>query len=1026
MRDKKIWIFNAGLSFDGNPKWLFMYIIKHRKDITPYWFCYTKESMQYIRKLGFKAYLFQSKQAERIGGKAGVYVVNQRKEVFQKYLDGITVLNLWHGVGCKAIEKNVKSGVLDEGIAKKNIINGKIYQNNELFLVTSPLMERHFTECCSLNRDHIVRNGYPCCCLDEKIETYDHDILRGRNLPDNTKIAVYAPTYREDTLVHFFSDAIPRIEELVECLSEKNMVLIFKMHPKMEKDFQYLNIKKAYLNCPWLIFWDNSNDIYEIFHKIDLAIIDYSSIFYDMIAHGVKHFIRYIFDYEDKEKVRDFVFDYMEMTCGPVCKDFDDLLEALSNYHKVDLDHELCRIKKLFWEYEEGHSLNEIIEQAIEFQPCEESTLPTLYSFDIFDTLIARSTLQPIGVFWYVQEKVSGSLVNFPQYFRDNYFKIRPWCEKDAREYYRKSQLYRNSDKLEISFVQIFEHMKRVYHLTEEQTALLKEWEMEAEYRTSIPIIENIDLLKELVGNGEQVVLISDMYLPEEFIKKLLKKADPVLGQIPLFLSSTCGYQKTTKRLFLEVYHSLNYNFGQWIHYGDNQHADINMPGRLGITTVKIPVKKFNKYENTLISFINTYDAFQVGRMLLDARTGTDEYTDIEMFAFRQVAFYFVPYVNWVIRHALEHGLECLYFISRDGHYLKRIADVIIEERHYAIKTKYIYGSRKVWRIPSQLDSIDEEFWSEFGNFVDITDYEHLLAAAALTEEEFAGMFPSLMYLKNEKVISGETLRMLRETLRSSKEYRNYLLGIAKERRVIVEKYLRQEINFEEKYAFVEFWARGYMQTCLARILWNMQGRSDDNIFYYARSIYPTHGNLIRYNFTGNTFSMIFIETYFANVPYKTVSAYEESGERVEPVIIPCENSMELHEAMERCLPEFARRYVRLNFQEEEAIDRALFDFGLSYFHRHPNDPIWIKFFAGLKDSVSAFGEPIEWAPPRRWKDVVGTICGRKFVTKNHKWSIQRSSKSIKKAYKFYVKHLRGKKVVKKVQRLLTKIADKK
>ena len=170
--------------------------------------------------------------------------------------------------------------------------------------------------------------------------------------------------------------------------------------------------KKAYLNCPWLIFWDNSNDIYEIFHKIDLAIIDYSSIFYDMIAHGVKHFIRYIFDYEDKEKVRDFVFDYMEMTCGPVCKDFDDLLEALSNYHKVDLDHELCRIKKLFWEYEEGHSLNEIIEQAIEFQPCEESTLPTLYSFDIFDTLIARSTLQPIGVFWYVQEKVSGSLVN--------------------------------------------------------------------------------------------------------------------------------------------------------------------------------------------------------------------------------------------------------------------------------------------------------------------------------------------------------------------------------------------------------------------------------------------------------------------------------------------------------------------------------------------------------------------------------------------------------------------------------------
>lgn len=47
MRDKKIWIFNSGSAFDGNPKWLFMYIIKHRPDITPYWFCYNKQQLKY-------------------------------------------------------------------------------------------------------------------------------------------------------------------------------------------------------------------------------------------------------------------------------------------------------------------------------------------------------------------------------------------------------------------------------------------------------------------------------------------------------------------------------------------------------------------------------------------------------------------------------------------------------------------------------------------------------------------------------------------------------------------------------------------------------------------------------------------------------------------------------------------------------------------------------------------------------------------------------------------------------------------
>ncbi len=1022
MRDKRIWVFNSGMSFDGNPKWFFMYIIKYRPEITCYWFCYTKESVKYIRKLGYQAYLFNSPQAEKIGEQAGVFVVNQRKEVFQEYFKGITVLNLWHGVGCKVIEERIDSGVLNERIAKKYIQNMGIYRNNELFLVTSPLMERHFTEQCSLNEKQIIRAGYPCCFYNEPINTYDHDILKGKNLPADTKIAVYTPTYRKNSLTNFFADAIPKIEELADCLKRNNMVLIFKLHPKMEDDFQYLNIKKIYADCPQFIFWDNANDIYEIFDKIDLAIIDYSSIFYDMLAKGVKYFIRYIFEYDNKDNITDFALDYMEMTCGPVCKDFDSLLKAISNYQEINLESELSRIGKLFWQYSEEYTLNDIVEKAISFQPDDERNLPTLYSFDIFDTLITRSTLQPVGVFWYVQEKVNESSVYFPQYFRTNYTKVRPWCEVDAREYYKKSQLYRNSDKLEISFEIIFEHMKNVYQLTDEQIELLKDWELEAEYRTSIPVENNIATLKELIEHGETVVLISDMYLPPEFIKKLLEKADPILAEIPLFLSSECGYQKTTKHLFLEVYHSFAYNFGEWIHYGDNQNADVNIPKELGITTEKVSVKKFNKFENTLIDFIKTYDGYQIGRMMLYARTTPGAFSSVEHFAFRQVSFYLVPYVNWVIHHALEQKIECLYFIARDGYHLKRIADAIIQEKNYSIKTKYIYGSRKTWRIPSYIESIDKEMWSEFGNFVDVYNYNQLLEATALTDEKFDEFFPSLGYLKKEKTISDETMTMIRDIFRASEKYHLYLLDVARQRRVLVEKYLRQEIDFNEKYAFVEFWARGYMQSCLARLLWHIEGKESDNIFYYARSIYPTHGRLIRYNFTGNTYSMIFIETIFANLPYKTLTSYTETENGIEPVIEPSEYNAELYLAMERCLPEFARAYVQLDLRDEDAINRAMFDFGLSYFHRYPNDPIWIKYFAGLKDSIGVYGELVEWAPQEKWGDILQSICGKEFNTKNYKWSIKRSSRSIRKAYSFYERHFKGKEAFKKLQKILGKV----
>ena len=151
-----------------------------------------------------------------------------------------------------------------------------------------------------------------------------------------------------------------------------------------------------------------------------------------------------------------------------------------------------------------------------------------------------------------------------------------------------------------------------------------------------------------------------------------------------------------------------------------------------------------------------------------------------------------------------------------------------------------------------------------------------ILKAAVLTESEFAKMFPELVYLKDDGQITSSTLSKIRETLCASKIYREYLLEEARRQREFVIHYLKQEINFAQKFAFVEFWGRGYTQTCLARLLWEADGKESQNIFYYARSIYPSEGNIIRYNFTANTYSMIFIESIFANLPYRSIASYKK------------------------------------------------------------------------------------------------------------------------------------------------------
>lgn len=1014
MRDKKIWVFNGGTAFEGNPKWLFLYVVNHRPDITPYWFCYDNALMDYMHKLGYKACLFDSAQAEKIGKKAGVYVVNQFKELMHPYLLGATVLNLWHGVGCKTIEKGVHEGILNERIAKKHIRYTDIYQKYYLFLVTSPMMEQHFIRQCTLSEDHLIRAGYPCNTYPDPVASYDHDLKKGRNLPDDTRIVAYVPTYR-DYQPRFMGTAFPDMERLVENLRKNHILLILKLHPKMENDPQYLDIYDRYKDDPNLLFWDPLNDFYEVFDQVDTAIIDYSSIFYDMLAGGVKHFIRYIFDYDDPESMREFAFDYLENTVGTIAKSFDELLNVLGDKPE-DMTAGVAGINEKFWAYSVPDTCEKLVNSAIDFVPDEEMELPTLYSYDIFDTLITREFQDPKLIIKHVQMKLRTSTVAFPDYVVQNYHKIRPWCEANCREYYNKTLDKRTHT--EISYEQIFRRMQELFELTDEQIDLLMLWEMEAEYRTIIPIPKRIQEVKDLVEAGETVLLISDMYLPKKFIQMMLEKCDPFLNTLPLFLSSDCGFQKTKKALFLEAYHSVEYRFGEWLHTGDSKVADQDMPRKLSIKTRHVdPPFSLTPYERKILEFGESLDLARVSGMFARVRMGirrfpqvADRQTDTEHFAFEFASMYFVPYVYWAVDHAVRHGMDTAYFISRDGHYLKNIADAIIEERGLKLKTKYIYGSRRLWRVPSMIDSIDEEFFGNYGNLAGIKNFKHLLDAADISQEKLLELFPEMEKYVG-KVFSAEEKRTIISKLSNSQEYREYLLEQAAKERVIIDKYLKQEIDFSEKYCFIEYWGRGYTQTCLARLIWNVVGEEVDNIFYYARSIYPNEGHIIRRNFSGNNYSLIFVEAIFANLPYRSIDEYAENEEgKVVPVKKECDYDEALYHALDTYMPLFARMLCNMDLDDPIGTMHALYDFGLSYFHgtRKQKNSFIIKHIGHLHDSPYIYGDRREYAPPVTMSVISDVLIhGREFQTSSIEESLTVSKPIYSKMYTFYKKHVK-------------------
>ena len=432
----KVWAFCAGQysnDFRGNPKYLFLYINNYRKDIVPYWLCDDVELIEMIRGMGFHAYRMGTPQAETIISYTGVLVSEQVKAFIPDGLEQAKYLNLWHGVGgVKVVERKIKEGRLLPELAKKYIARNEYYRTYELYLAPSAFIENIAKAELGLTEKQIVRAGYPRCLYQanyKKIETYDHDLIGQKGLPEDTKIVAYTPTYRNNPDGELFSKAIPDIDRIIEVCEKEHLLMIFKMHPLLEKEQGFLWAKQRYADCKWLLFWDNTNDFYEILDKIDLCIMDYSSIFTDFIAAGCKHFLRYAFDFDNDDL--DFPMDYDEVTPGRKCKNFDELVQALSEYEKDDISDSLDRISKLYWEYSTSDSMDKIIDSTIAFVP-EKVELPTLYSFDIFDTLFSRKVLDPVGIFYYVQEKMQED-GGFPRALVLNYPSIRKTSEANVR-----------------------------------------------------------------------------------------------------------------------------------------------------------------------------------------------------------------------------------------------------------------------------------------------------------------------------------------------------------------------------------------------------------------------------------------------------------------------------------------------------------------------------------------------------------------------------------------------------------------
>ncbi len=286
-------------------------------------------------------------------------------------------------------------------------------------------------------------------------------------------------------------------------------------------------------------------------------------------------------------------------------------------------------------------------------------------SFDIFDTLLARRSILPRAIFEAV-EKASG---------RSGFAELRMRAE--ASIYQRESY----------TLADIYAAMVAASHMDEAEAQQLAALELQEEAGNLIAIRENIALVRP----GD--LLISDMYLPRSFIVGAVRDICGLRFN-PVYLSS---HGKSRGSAWASVARA----FRVVEHLGDNEHSDVGMPSRYGITG-KLTSAAMPTTEELAVRDMGYPE---LALAMRDARLGCWHADASKLAMARAEISHNFPLLFLttlhLIRLALQKGWRRVLFSSRDCFLLSLLFQRLVQRLGLALDSEYFLTSRVARAMPS-------------------------------------------------------------------------------------------------------------------------------------------------------------------------------------------------------------------------------------------------------------------------------------------------------------------------------------
>ena len=512
-------------------------------------------------------------------------------------------------------------------------------------------------------------------------------------------------------------------------------------------------------------------------------------------------------------------------------------------------------------------------------------------SFDVFDTVLTRCFAEPKDIFDELGKSLAKQKLIACDSARFQLHRIK--AEKNAR---------RLALSKEVTLRDIYSQLQNIFAWPDEQVNLVMQLEIELEKKSLRAVPTMSALIQKARFDFRSIWFLSDMYLPSSVISEVLQREGIFQEGDRLVVSAELGISKHEGSMYTRLIQELGKNEYDWEHIGDNQHADYTMPKQFGIKAKIFSAAKLSNREVRLCKIPEGGSGLKsrfAGAMRFARLRATHENPDAPLHLINSSVNIVGPlvfaFVWCILRSAHELQIERLYFVSRDGQVLARVAHALQRTWKFPTEIRYLYGSRQAWHLPG-VTNLDND---HLNNWLLVHPYKLTLSK----------IFKRLGFNLNE-------LHMLKEKFFDSKvdfdahcsegilktlkneALSKIILNKSYEQRILLSKYLEQERFFDGcKHAIVDIGWHGNLQRSLTQSLNAMGKACKVSGFYFglfgsksikrSQDMYPFYNTISSCPFPSEAASILEL---FLTGDHGSVVCYRDNNGQAEPVLQSVQN----------------------------------------------------------------------------------------------------------------------------------------